>query len=163
MKSTTKNVRELSHSQNFLKSSEFVRSLINKTTISDKDLIIEIGSGKGIITSELAKKADKVIGIEYDHQLAIDLKSKFSDNSRIEIIEIDFLKWELPKQSYKVFANIPFNMTADIVNKLSNSLIPPKAAYLIMQNKAAERFTGRPVSVNTQISILLQPFIECQC
>lgn len=160
MQINPKNVRELSHSQNFLKSSEFVRNLIDKTTISDKDLVLEIGSGKGVITTELAKKAGKVIGVEYDRQLASNLKLKYTGNSKIEIIEADFLKWNLPKKPYKVFANIPFNMTADIVNKLLNSPTPPEFAYLIMQDKAAERFIGYPVGVNTQASILLQPFYK---
>lgn len=151
---------KLSHSQNFLKSSEFVCSLIDKTTISNKDLVVEIGSGKGVITLELAKKAGKVIGVEYDQKLAVNLKSKFVDNPKIEIVEADFLKWKLPIQSYKVFANIPFNTTSDIVKKLLNSPVSPEVAYLIMQDKAAERFIGYAVGENTQVSILLQPFYE---
>jgi 23S rRNA (adenine-N6)-dimethyltransferase len=158
MKTKFDSIRKISHSQNFLKSTEFVNSLIGKTSISNNDLVVEIGPGKGIITTELAKKADKVIGIEYDRQLAINLKSKFVDHSKVEIIEADFLKWDLPKKQYKVFSNIPFNMTADIINKLLNSSDPPEAAYLLMQDKAAERFIGFPVGVNTQVSILLQPF-----
>lgn len=158
MKINSKDTRKLSHSQNYFKNSEFVCNLIDKTAISNNDLVVEIGPGKGIITSELAKTASKVIGVEYDRQLAINLKSKFENISKIEIVEADFLKWNLPKPPYKVFANIPFNMTADIVNKLLNSLTPPEATYLIMQDKAAERFIGHPVGVNTQASILLQPF-----
>lgn len=160
MKINTRNVRELSHSQNFLKSSEFVRNLIDKTTISDRDLVVEIGPGKGIITLELAKKAGWVIGVEYDQRLAVILKAKFASNPKVNIIQADFLKWDLPKESYKVFANIPFNMTADIVNKLLNSPSSPEVTYLIMQDEAAERFIGFPVGVNTQASILLQPFYK---
>lgn len=160
MKINTKNVRELSHSQNFLKSSEFVRDLIEKTTISSKDLVVEIGPGKGVITLQLAKKASRVIGIEYDQKLAVVLEANFAGYPEVEIIQADFLKWSLPKEPYKVFANIPFNITADIVNKLLNSSTPPKTVYLIMQDKAAERFIGYPVGVNTQASILLQPFYK---
>lgn len=160
MKININNFRKLSHSQNFLKSSEFVRNLIDKTTISDKDLVVEIGPGKGIITLELVKKAGRVIGVEYDQKLAVVLKENFAGNPKVEIIQADFLKWSLPKQPYKVFANIPFNMTADIINNLLNSTTPPEVTYLIMQDKAAERFVGLPVGVNTQVAILLQPFYK---
>lgn len=157
---TNKDNRKLSHSQNFLRSSEFVGNLIDKTTISKEDLVIEIGSGKGVITSELAKKAGRVVGVEYDQRLTIELKERFLNNPKIEIIQADFLRWNLPEGPYKVFANIPFNMTADIVNKLLFVSNPPIASYLIMQDRAAERFIGAPAYMNSQISILLQPFYD---
>lgn len=152
--------RKLSHSQNFLKSPEFVGNLIDKTTISDKDLVVEIGPGRGAITLELAKRASRVIGVEYDQKLASSLKSRFANNPKVEIVQADFLRWNLPKGPYKVFANIPFNMTADMVNRLLFASNPPQATYLIMQDRAAERFIGTPVFANSQISILLQPFYD---
>jgi len=155
-----KDNRKLFHSQNFLKSSEFVRSLIGKTTISSEDLVVEIGPGKGVITLELAKRAGRVVGIEYDQNLATSLKLKFANNPEVEIIKADFLEWDLPKVPYKVFANIPFDLTAEIINKLLFASNPPTACYLIMQDKAAERFIGAPLFTNSQISILLQPFYE---
>lgn len=152
--------RKLSHSQNFLINPEFVSSLIDKTDINANDLIVEIGSGKGVITMQLAKKAGRVIGIEVDNELFNSLKKKFYEFKNVEIIKADFLKWNLPKKQYKIFSNIPFNMTADIVIRLLNDDNPPQVAYLILQDKATERFIGDPISKNTQISVLLQPFFE---
>lgn len=51
-------------------------------------------------------------------------------------------------------------MTTDIVIRLLSSGNPPTAAYLVMQDKAAERFIGDPLSKNTQMSILLKPYFE---
>lgn len=154
------NIRKLSHSQNFLKNPAFVKSLLDKTDISASDLVIEIGPGKGIITDLLSRKAKRVIGIEKDHSLAVNLQKRFSHIKNIEIIEADFLKWNPPPESYKVFSNIPFNLTADIVNKLLNGESPPEVFYLILQDKAAQRFIGDPIATNTQTSILLKPFFE---
>lgn len=154
------NSRQLWQSQNFLRSPEFVMSLIEMTNIGSMDTVVEIGSGKGVITQQLAKNARKVIGVERDHLLARQLRLIFSGQGNIEIIEADFLRWNLPKDPYKVFSNIPFNMTADMVNKLLVSGNPPEVTYLIMQDKAAERFIGLPVGQNSQVSILLQPFFE---
>lgn len=152
--------RQLWQSQNFLRSPEFVSSLIDKTSIDPADTVVEIGPGKGVITRQLAERAKKVIGVEYDSDLAQKLKLSLSSKTNIEIVEADFLRWDLPRYPYKVFANIPFNMTADMVNKLLVSSNPPESTYLIMQDSAAERFIGAPVGPNSQISILLQPFYD---
>lgn len=152
--------RELSHSQNFLRSPEFVKGLIDKTNIGASDLVVEIGPGKGIITKLLVSRVGRVIAIEMDDRLFTDLRKHFQGDSNVEIIKADFLKWNLPLEPYKVFSNIPFNMTTEIVVKLLNADNPPTAAYLVMQDKAAERFIGDPVSENTQMSTLLKPYFE---
>ncbi|MBP9781043.1 23S ribosomal RNA methyltransferase Erm [Candidatus Woesebacteria bacterium] len=154
------NDRKISHSQNFLKNPEFVKSLIHQTDINNGDLVVEIGPGKGIITGFLKDVAANVIGIEVDKQLFDNLKSKFNGFPSVNIINTDFLQWNLPLSPYKVFSNIPFNMTTDIVTKLLNSRNSPVISYLIMQDKAAERFLGDPYGKNTQMSILVNPYYE---
>lgn len=154
------NDRKISHSQNFLKNPEFVKSLIHQTDINNGDLVVEIGPGKGIITSILKDVAANVVGIEIDRQLFDNLRNKFRGFSSVNIINADFLQWSLPSSPYKVFSNIPFNMTTDIVTKLLNSRNSPMVSYLIMQDKAAERFLGDPRGKNTQMSILTKPCYE---
>jgi 23S rRNA (adenine-N6)-dimethyltransferase len=153
-----RNIRKLSHSQNFLKSSEFVENLIVKADINQDDLVVEIGPGNGIITKILAKKADRVITVELDSHLASNLNNKFKKSSNnVNIIQADFLKWRLPKEPFKVFSNIPFNLTTDIIKKLTQN-DQLTEAYLIVQDKAAQRFTGQPKE--TQVSILLKPWFN---
>jgi len=160
MKNSLDGKRKLPHSQNFLKNPEFVKSLLDKTDIGANDLVVEIGPGRGIITELLANTASSVIGVEIDDRLFVDLRKQFQEYPNVEIIKADFLKWELPPKPYKVFSNIPFNMTTDIVTKLLRAGNPPTVAYLVMQDKAAERFIGDPLSKNTQMSILLKPYFE---
>ncbi len=143
-----------------MKNPKFVLSLINKTDISSKDILVEIGAGKGVITVQLADLARRVVAIEYDKKLAEGLRQSLSKYSNVEILEADFLKWKLPNYPYKVFSNIPFNITADIINKLLESESAPESAYLIIQDKAAERFIGEPIGDNSQTSILLKPFYD---
>ncbi len=160
MKKTVIRKRQLSHSQNFLKNPGFVRSLIDKTDLKAGDLVVEIGLGKGIITKLLVEKGCRVIGVELDNQLFVNLVNQFKDYSNVEIMKTDFLKWNLPSKPYKVFSNIPFNMTTDIITKLLNGENPLEVAYLILQDKAAERFFGAPLAKDTQMSILLKPYFE---
>jgi 23S rRNA (adenine-N6)-dimethyltransferase len=143
-----------------LKNPRFVSSLLNKTDIDSKDTVVEIGAGTGVITGQLLDKVKKVIAIEYDKDLVDELYRSFSKYSNLEIVKTDFLTWKLPSYPYKVFSNIPFNITADIITKLLESENSPESTYLIMQDKAAERFIGEPVGDNSQASILLKPFFN---
>jgi 23S rRNA (adenine-N6)-dimethyltransferase len=122
--------------------------------------VVEVGPGKGIITAELAKEAGRVIAVELDANLVRSLRQRFQKDPIVKVIEADFLRWELPHGPYKVFANIPFNLTADIVNKLMFADYSPASTFLFMQDKAAMRFVGKPVGQNSQVSIFLQPFYE---
>ncbi len=135
-----------------------VEILLAKTNIGKNDLVIDIGAGEGIISLQLAKIANKVIAVEKDIELGLKLKDKLKNYNNIKVVQADFLSWSLPKEDYKIFANIPFNMTADIVRKITQGKNSPSHAYLFMQNKAAFRFLGEPKE--TQVSILLKNRFE---
>ena len=153
--------RQLSHSQNFLRSFEMVNKLIDKSSIDKKDIVYEIGPGKGIITRQLSKHCTKVIAIEYDQTLFKKLRKIFADKKNVEIMFGDFLKMELPyKNSYKIFSNIPFNLTADIIAKLISTPNPPKDSYLILQEEAAKKYAGNPYDKERFRSLMLKPYFE---
>lgn len=135
--------RELWHSQNFIRRSHLVRELLDASSINANDLVVEIGPGKGIITKELLERAGRVIAIEQDRELAeglLPLKAQ----GNLEVVVGDFLTWALPQYRYKVFSNIPFNQTTDIVDKITSPPNPATDAYFIMQEEAAYRFAGQP-------------------
>jgi 23S rRNA (adenine-N6)-dimethyltransferase len=156
---SNKKTENLWHSQNFLYDPDFVSSLVDMSNITNEDTVIEIGAGKGVVTEQLSKQANKVVAIEYDSQLAQQLQKKFSDSSTVRIIEADFLKWPLPDFRYKIFSNIPFEYTSRILDKILISPRSPEDTYLIMQDLAAKRFMGKVAGgEDSQVSILLQPF-----
>ncbi len=145
------------YSQNFLKSTDLVRSLLEKSSIIDGDVVLEIGAGQGIITKQLVNKAKKVIAFEIDGNLSRKLMEVFPNKNLVEVINQDFLQYELPKYDYKVFSNIPFNLTANIIKKLTFSNNPSKDSYLIVQKEAAQKFIGKPIAVtNSLVSVLIQ-------
>ncbi len=154
---TQKKRRELWHSQNFIRHSELVRDLLAHTDIGTDDLVVEVGPGKGIITQELIKHARQVIAVEADEDLARVLRSSpLARQANFRLVVADFLAWPLPREPYKVFANIPFNRTAEIVDKLTRARCPPTDAFLIMQEAAAHRFIGLPYQKESLKSILLK-------
>lgn len=134
----------IKYSQNYLKSNSLVRKLVEKAHINDKDYVIEIGAGKGRITDVLAHYAWKVTAIEYDVKLYEKLVNEHSRDN-VEYVHADFLNYALPKYgSYKIFSNIPFQITADIIRKLTEAENPPEEIFLIVQKEAAKKYCGIP-------------------
>lgn len=148
-------------SQNFIKSSVLVRQLLSITSLNKKDFVIEIGPGKGIITRELINSCDQVVAVEKDRNLIGFLKDKFAQNHSLQIINQDFLTWSLPNPPFKIFSNIPFSITAEIVDKVLKSNNKPEEIYFITQLEAAEKYILTD-NLNTQNSILLSVFYEAE-
>lgn len=154
-----KNMRKrIKYSQNFLKSRRLIRDLVEKSSVSKEDIVFEIGAGQGVITQELADYCRKVVAFEIDENLYQKLKEKFKARyGEIDLRLGNFLDYQLPSYGYKVFSNIPFNVTSDIIKKLVLSKSPPLDTYLIVQKEAAEKFAGRPVDdKNSLMSILIK-------
>lgn len=152
----------ISHSQNFVSNPSLVAGLLNISSINEGDLVIEIGPGTGIITKDLIDRAGKVIAIERNESLYNKLNTKFTNTSKekFQLVNDDFLQYKLPKIPYKVFANIPFNITSDIIKKLTSVDNPPSDTYLFVQKDAANRYIGKPNYKNTLVSMILKPWFE---
>jgi 23S rRNA (adenine-N6)-dimethyltransferase len=147
-------------SQNFLKSANLVRSLIHASSIGPGDTVLDIGAGGGIITAELARIARKVIAIEKDPSYAMQLREQYQTDRNVVIVEKDFMQYHICDQEFKIFANIPYNITSDILRKLLYTAPMPKEAYLILQKKAAAKFAGTPIE--NQFSVLAKPRFSFQ-
>lgn len=145
-------------SQNFLTSKKTIERLLKLTNINKNDTVIEIGAGKGHITKALLYKCGRVISSEIDKKLYDSLKNNFLENQNLSLFNGDFLRSSLPQSEYKVFSNIPFAITTDIIKKLTQGKNPPRDAWLVMEKGAAKRFCGKPNE--TFQSLLLKPFFE---
>ncbi len=146
---------QIALAQNFLKSSNLVRGLLAESTIGASDTVVEIGAGRGMLTVELASIARKVIAVEKDPALAAILRKRFRDVVPVEVVEADFLEYRMPGGDYKIFANIPYNLSSEIVRKILEALPAPSDAWLILQKEAAEKFSGNPAE--SRFSILAKP------
>ena len=78
------------YGQNFLKDKNKVKKIVDSANIKDNSLVIEVGPGGGILTTELSLKADNVLCYEIDLELKPILENKFSKNN-VKIIFDDFL------------------------------------------------------------------------
>lgn len=151
-------MNDVKNSQNFLHSQKLLDSLMARCDVSSNDLILEIGPGKGIITDALLRIGCRVIAIEMDRSLFNVLKNRYLNNEHVRIICGDFLESKLPSEKYKVFSNIPFNVTAAIMKKLLAATTPPDDMYLIMQQEAFYKYAGMPFSSNGLRSLMYKPW-----
>ena len=159
----TRQRKRISLAQNFLKSPKLVHRLVAMSNIGPSDTVCEIGPGNGIVTAALAGVAGHVIAIEKDPDLVRRLRERFRHVENVEIVEQDFLNYSFPTRlsiEYKIFANIPYNCTAQIVRKIVHERSNLSEAYLIMQQEAAKKFSGSPRE--TLFSILHKPFFDLQ-
>ena len=130
-------MRKYQLSQHFFRSPKLALFLIGHSNIKKRDIVIDIGAGSGVITSALAKRCKKVIAVEADHETAEKLRKNMQKYENVEVIEKDFMEYELPEGEYKIFANPPFHLSSAILHKLDEAKNPPKAIYLILQKQLA--------------------------
>jgi len=149
------------YSQNFLRSNDLVERLIQRFGgLSKEDIVLDLGAGRGILSAELSKYAKEVIAYEIDEKLSARLSERKIGN--VKIINGDLLKAHIDDigSNLRVFSNIPFFLTAEIVRKLfieSNNI---ETACLIMEYGAAKRFIGYPIGENSVLSVLINSRYE---
>lgn len=138
-------VKQVSDSQNFLTSRKLIQRIVRLAGFQREDTVLEIGTGKGHLTEALCRKAGKVCSVEIDERLMESAKKRLSEYANAELVLGDFMKYHLPEKGvYQVFANIPFFLTTQIVEKLTSGKNPPTDIWLVMEKGAAKRFLGLP-------------------
>ncbi len=109
--------------------------------------IIEIGTGIGVLTAELAKRAEKVVAIEIDKRLIPILEDTLSDFDNVKIINADVMDVDLSKiidENFKeldvaVCANLPYYITSPVIMKLLESRLRIKSVTVMVQKEAGRR------------------------
>lgn len=143
--------------QHFFRDLRMVRRLVKSFSV-ETDTVLEIGAGSGVLTDALARCGFRVIAIEKDARLFRALRERMIGRTNVECHHSDFLRHPLPSGEYSVVANVPFNITAAVVRRLTLDGHPPLDAYLVLQREAAEKFAGVPSE--TLISLVLRPEFE---
>lgn len=144
---------DIEYTQNFYNNTSKISKLLSSIGIKENDIVLDVGAGKGVLTNELEKYCKNVIAYELDPSYYEILKHTFHDRKNILLVNEDFTQVHLPKKPFKVFANIPFSLTADIVNKITSDESQLSEAYLFVQKESGDRFVGKPR--NTQIATIL--------
>lgn len=131
--------------QHWLRDRAVLAHIADLADIQPTDTVLEIGPGLGTLTSELLRRAEKVIAVEFDAELARKLPGQFPGKN-LEVKTGDILSFDLsdlPK-GYKVVANVPYYITSKIVQLLMTADNKPSTAVLLVQKEVAQRLAARP-------------------
>lgn len=131
--------------QHWLRDRDTLAYIAEEADIAADDTVLEIGPGLGTLTSELLRRAKKVIAVEFDPDLARKLPGQFPGKN-LQVIHQDILQFDLTKLpvGYKVVANVPYYITSKIVQLLMTSKNKPAVTTLLVQKEVAERLAAEP-------------------
>jgi 16S rRNA (adenine1518-N6/adenine1519-N6)-dimethyltransferase len=131
--------------QHWLNDQKSLKAVIDGASVGPDDFVLEIGPGLGSLTKLLVDRAKAVIAVEMDEALAAELGGLVKA-SNLEVIAADILKFDLTQlpAGYKVVANIPYYLTANLLRILSESANPPAVISLLVQREVAERIAAKP-------------------
>ena len=136
--------------QNFLSDELLLEEIVEKAGVSEEDVVIEIGAGKGALTSVLSRKAKKVFAFEIDLELKKFLQQKF-DGTNVELIFEDVMNIsdekinELAGEKFKLVANLPYYVTSPIITRfLQNENL--ESLTVMVQEEVSDRIIAKEKS-----------------
>lgn len=165
------------HGQNFLIDLNLLELLANSADIEERDVVLEVGTGTGSLTSLLAQRAAAVVTVEIDRHLHQLAQEELAEHTNITFLHQDALKNKNrlhanvletvksqlaagPGRRFKLAANLPYNIATPIVSNLLSTELIPDAMTVTIQKELAERMTARP---RTKDYSALSVWIQCQC
>lgn len=144
--------------QHFLIDRIILSKIIEAADISEKDIVLEVGPGVGILTEELLKKSGNVVAVEKDERLIPYLKELFKDKKNFHLYTDDILKFNVGKyvkSPYKLVANIPYYLTSKLIRTFLEKEEKPQSMILMIQREVAERIISKSPRANI-LSISVQ-------
>lgn len=146
--------------QHWLKDRDVLSTIADAAELTAEDTVLEIGPGLGTLTSELLRRAKKVVAVEYDVALAAKLPGQFP-GTQLEVVTGDILSFNLSTlpARYAVVANVPYYITSKIIQLLMTADNKPRIAVLLVQKEVSERLAARPGNLSI-LGISAQLFAE---
>lgn len=147
--------------QHFLTSDDAAARIVDAIGDVSQSTVLEIGPGRGILTSLLAKRARRLIAVELDRVLAAQLRLKFGMARNVEIIEADILAIdfdslfgpkpglgrpgiEIKPDPVRVVGNLPYYITSDILLRLFEYAKYFESLVIMVQREVADRIAAEP-------------------
>jgi len=141
--------------------------IVAAAEIQKGDKILEIGPGSGILTEKLLERGAIVLAVEKDSRLVKILQARFNkeiNKKQLILLQSDFLRLKFPdflKQNnfaakkYKVVANLPYQITSPVIERLLERNYLPRIVVLTVQKEVAERVCAKPGNLSS-LAVLVQ-------
>ena len=158
--------------QHWLIDAAVLTQILDAADVQPDDRLLEVGPGRGALTERLlASSASAVHAVELDRDLVSGLKQRFADQARFSLQEGDVLSVPLTladgRAATKVVANIPYNITGPLLERLLGRLDRPvdhpyQRLVLLLQKEVAQRIRALPgQSCFSALSVRLQLLARC--
>jgi 16S rRNA (adenine1518-N6/adenine1519-N6)-dimethyltransferase len=154
--------------QNFLVDQTVVDRIIAAVHPAVDETIIEIGPGRGVLTSRLLEKAGRVVAIEFDRDLVPELRKLFGESANLTLVEddaltVDFCEAIQPVPAARVVANLPYNIATAILQRLIEQRACLTEMILMLQREVVDRITAAPGSTDRGfLSVLVEAYCEAE-
>jgi 16S rRNA (adenine1518-N6/adenine1519-N6)-dimethyltransferase len=154
--------------QNFLVNSGVVDRIVRALGPRADETIIEIGPGKGALTAPLLDSAGLVVAIEFDRYLAALLLEKFAARDNFKLLQADALTTDfcaaIPAATkVRVVANLPYNISTAILQRLLDQRHCVTEMVLMLQREVVDRITARAgASERGYLSVLVEAYCEVE-
>ena len=154
--------------QHFLRDQRTIHRIIDALAPKAGETIIEIGPGTGALTSVLVERAGRLIAVEFDNKLAPLLQERFGSFGNFKLVmadalTVDFCKEILPAQSARLVANLPYNISTAILQRLIAQRECLDEMVLMLQREVVERVLA-PAGTTDRgfISVLVEAYCETE-
>lgn len=163
--------------QHWLRSETALNNIIEAARLKKNDRILEIGPGTGILTRRLLPKVQSVVAVEIDRDLCKKLVKSLGKVENFLLLQGDILSLDIEsslvdfprfQNPNKVVANIPYNITGPILEKLLGTIANPttknyELIVLLLQKEVAERLTAKPgTKAYGALSVQVQYLANCE-
>jgi 16S rRNA (adenine1518-N6/adenine1519-N6)-dimethyltransferase len=156
--------------QNFLVNRAVIESILESAELSSTDVVVEIGPGLGLLTSELASRSGLVLAVEIDRELYAVLDAEIGSVGNVILLNTDILEVDIPAllarpdiaaTRAKVVANLPYNITTPVLTKLIENRRSLDRAVVMVQREVAERVAASPGSkAYGSLSVYVQSYAD---
>jgi len=154
--------------QNFLVDHGVADRIIDAVSPRADETIIEIGAGRGALTSRLLEKTGRVVAIEFDRDLVPALRERFSGASNLVLMEADALTTDFcaaiePAKRARVVANLPYNIATAVLQRLIEQRRCLSELTLMLQREVVDRITAEAGSTERgYLSVLVEAYCEAE-
>lgn len=150
--------------QNFLVNPRVQQRIIQACDLHNDDVVLEIGPGKGALTTAIAAGVKEVFAVEKDDRLAEGLREQFRDTN-VRIVHADVLEYPFSRlpDKLKVIGNLPYNIATPIIEKVLASRHKFTIFYMTVQLEYGNRLVARPHSKDYgSLSCFVQYYAQTQ-
>lgn len=136
--------------QNFLHAPQVISAMVYAGEVTSESIVLEVGPGKGALTSKLLEAGAQVIAVEKDDRAILFLQEKFSNEiatGKLKLIHADILEFNETPETYILIANIPYYITGEFMRKFLESNNPPKKIVVMVQKEVAKRVVDTKESI----------------